>query len=373
MSEAIPITIPLINPNEPEAMLAGLFVSNGQHVQPGDLICTLETTKSAQDLHAESEGFIAGLQSTPGDSLQAGETLCYLAPSPDWVAPQPGPLSGSHASENPDSSLAPPPGLRITQPALELASRFKLDLSQFPGDRLVTESMVRERLGRTRSAPDFSIPEIAFDPTTLLIYGGGGHGKKLIDLVRSLGAYHLIGIVDDGLPVGAEVLGAPVLGGKEILQELYARGVRMAVNGVGGIGNVAVRVKVYRQLASAGFVFPAVIHPTARREYTAYLAPAAQVFPNAYIGLDARIGFGAIVNTGAIVSHDCQVGDYAAISPGAILAGMVQVGPGALIGMGVTVNFQIKIGSGARIGNGATIKGDVPEGAVVKAGRIWPD
>jgi len=97
-----------------------------------------------------------------------------------------------------------------------------------------------------------------------------------------------------------------------------------------------------------------------------------QVFPHAYVGSEARLGFGTIVNTGAIVSHDCVLEDYVNISPGAILAGEVHVGREALIGMGVTVNLQVRIGHGARIGNGATIKADVPDQGVVRAGSIWP-
>ena len=67
-----------------------------------------------------------------------------------------------------------------------------------------------------------------------------------------------------------------------------------------------------------------------------------QVLPHAYVGSEAVIGFGVIINTGAIVSHDCVLGEYANLSPGAILAGEVQVGSRALVGMGVTINLQVQ-------------------------------
>ena len=65
----------------------------------------------------------------------------------------------------------------------------------------------------------------------ILIYGGGGHGKALIDLVRSLGAYHIVGILDDGFTPGETVMGLPVLGGGEQLAPLYDGGVRLAIDG----------------------------------------------------------------------------------------------------------------------------------------------
>ncbi|MCX8024552.1 MAG: hypothetical protein N3A60_05075, partial [Thermanaerothrix sp.] len=102
-----------------------------------------------------------------------------------------------------------------------------------------------------------------FDPTALVLYGGGGHGKVLIELIQALGMYRLVGIIDDGLSVGEQVLGVPVLGGAEVLPQLYQQGVRLAVNGVGGIGRPEVRWRVFETLLQAGLNCPALVHPAA--------------------------------------------------------------------------------------------------------------
>ncbi len=231
--------------------------------------------------------------------------------------------------------------------------------------------MVRALIGKPRADLDAKI-DAPFDPLALIVYGGGGHGKSVIDLLRALGTYRLVGVIDDGIATGTQILGLPVLGGAEALPGLHEKGVRLAVNAVGGIGNVQIRIQVFRQLAAAGFACPAVVHPRAYLEPNAVLSAGVQVFPFAYLGSDCRAGFGAIVNTGAVVSHDCVLEDYANISPGVLLAGGVQVGARALVGMGVTVNLGVQIGAGARIGNGATVKSDVPAEGVVRAGSIWP-
>jgi acetyltransferase EpsM len=362
-AEAIPVRIPLLNPNEPEALLVGLHVKQGQHVTPGDLLCTLETTKSTAELTAEAAGYIAGLAFTAGQAARAGELLCYLAPTADW---QP-----SVAATPEPPMVHVPEGLRITQPALALARQHNLDLSRLPVGVLVTEKIIRELLGEAaRSA--FTLPETAFEPDAIIIYGGGGHGKALIDLLRALGTYPIAGVIDDRLTPGDHILGVPVLGGAAILPELKQRGLALAVNAVGGIGNISVRIRVFQQLAEAGFTCPALVHPRAFVEPSAQLSAGVQVFPHAYVGSAAQIGFGVIVNTGAIVSHDCLVSDYANLSPGAILAGEVHIGSAALVGMGVTINLQVKVGDLARIGNGATVKQDVPRNSIVHAGTIWP-
>ena len=218
----------------------------------------------------------------------------------------------------------------------------------------------------------FSLPDASVDPEAILIFGGGGHGKAVIDLLRAEGKYLIAGVLDDRLTPGELILGVPILGGSAVLADLRQSGLHLAVNAVGGIGNIGVRIKVFDQLAQAGFTCPAIIHPRAIVEPSAHLADGVQVFPLAYVGSAAQVGYGVILNTGAIVSHDCQLGDYTNLSPGAILAGEVTTGEGVLIGMGVTINLQVKVGHHARIGNGATVKSDVPEGGVVRAGTIWP-
>ena len=363
-----PITIPLINPNEPEAHLAALHVREGQPVRTGDPIATLETTKAAHELTAEQDGYVVNLRAAEGDILRAGEVLAYLSDTPQPAEAVPAREAAAGSSE---AAAGLPVGLRITRPALNLAHARGLDRARLPRGPLVTERTVRAVLEQTAD-DGLDPPEAAFDPAAILIYGAGGHGKALLDLLRALGIYNILGFVDDGLPTGSQVMGLPVLGGGEALPGLYAQGVRLAVNAVGGIGNAAVRVRVFRKLAEAGFVCPPVAHPSAVIEPGARLAAGVQVMPLAYVGSEAHIGYGALVNTGAIVSHDCRVGAYANLSPGATLAGGVTVEAGALIGMRVTVNLGVTIGSGARIGNGATVKGDVPSRGIVRAGSIWP-
>jgi len=363
-----PVLIPLVSPNEPEATLAAVHVRDGQHLAAGDPLCTLETTKATAEVVAEKDGYVVGLRYGAGQTARAGDILCYLADRPDALLPEavaPAAASASQAQEL-------PAGLRITVPALALAQSRGLDLGRLPVGPLVTESMLQSFLEVTAQT-EFAPPASAFDPQAIIVYGGGGHGKSLIDLLRSLGTYTVTGVVDDGLPAGEMVLGLPVLGGGEYLPELFARGVRLAVNAVGGIGDVSVRVKVFQKLAQAGFACPAVAHSSAVIEPSTSLSAGVQVFPHAYVGSEARLGYGVIVNTGAIVSHDCILGDYVNVSPGAMLAGDVQIGSSALIGMGVTINLGVHVGVGARIGNGATVKADVPEKGLIRAGAIWPE
>ncbi len=121
------VIIPLINPNEPEALLAAMFVAEGQHVHKDEPLCTLETTKSTAEVTAEREGYVAGLRFTAGQTARAGEVFCYLADRPGEPPPVPdAPTPGVEDAQE------LPAGLRVSMPALELAKGQGLNLGRLP-------------------------------------------------------------------------------------------------------------------------------------------------------------------------------------------------------------------------------------------------
>jgi acetyltransferase EpsM len=360
MAELFQVLVPLVNPNENEALLAQLGVHEGQQVKKGEVIAVFETTKSTFELPAEKSGFIIGLTRHEGDLLKTGDRFCFIADRADQKIS----VELKTKSDDQHAKMGEiPSGLRITQPALALAREKGIALESLPTNQLVTE--------KTINAMN-SLPSIDNDPAAIVIYGGGGHAKSLIELIRAEGKYHIIGILDDALLIGSLVLDLTVLGGGGMLGELKKKSISQAVNAVGGIGNITPRLQVYEKLKLAGFSIPNVIHPRAYIEPTAKIGNGGQFFYNAYIGSEVKVGFGCIVNTSAVVSHDCVLEDFVNISPGALLAGGVIVKERALIGMGVTVNLGVMIGAGSRVGNSAVVKADVPENGIVRAGSVWP-
>ena len=357
MADVIPVLVPLVNPNENESLLASLAVVNGQKVKKGDLLAEFETTKSTFELFSDNDGYVLGITASVGDLLKTGDCLCYLAENANAALPTQSVAKTTASVKEPVSDYL------ITQPALALAREHDVNLDQFPADQLITEKMVQEILLG-------DLPEA--DPQDLIIYGGGGHAKSLIDLIRAEGKYNIRGILDDGVPAGTLVMDVEVLGDGSLLPDLRRQGIGLAVNAVGGIGSITPRLKVYEKIRQAGFHFPTVIHPRAFIEPGAVIGEGCQIFFNAYIGSEVKVGFGCIINTGAIVSHDCVLGDYVNISPGAILAGAVSVRERSLVGMGVTVNLNVTVGAGSRLGNSAVVKEDVPENGIVRAGAVWP-
>ena len=351
------ILVPLLNANEPEARLVAIHVKDRQRVEKGALLFTLETTKAATDIQAPEAGYIR-LQVVEGDTLEVNESLAVITETADELE-----ISEAEPPAKPSTDV-----LRITRPARELSERLGLDIGALPTDRLVTESIIRELASQKVGAPT-SLPQ--FTDSHILIYGGGGHAKAVMDMVRAIGTYEIAGIVDDKIPAGTEVLGIPVLGARLILPQLVSNGLKRAANGVGGIIDIGIRVKIFSLLEESGFSFPALVHPRAAIEPSTQVGEGVQVFPQAYVGSATVLQPRCMVNTGAIVSHDCEIGSYTHIAPGAMLAGHVHVGERTLVGMGVTTAIGIRIGRGVRIGNSAILYADVPDRAIIPAGKIW--
>jgi sugar O-acyltransferase (sialic acid O-acetyltransferase NeuD family) len=356
------ILVPLLNANEPEARLVGIHVKDGQPVEKGALLFTLETTKAAADVESAEAGFVRIL-AAEGDTLAVGDALALITDSADE------PLDRPRPGETAAAAGVPPSDLRITKPARELAGRLAVDLSVLPTDRLVTEAVVRQFAGAP--AGGGSATNRAAMTAEMIIYGGGGHAKTVLEMAQAIGAFRIAGIVDDNIAAGTQILGVPVLGGREKLAGLLERGVSLAANGVGGIIDINVRVRLFELLEELGFGLPILLHPRATVERSAQVGDGTQVFANAYIGSSALLRPKCMVNTGAIVSHDCEIGSYTHIAPGALLAGHVRVGERTLVGMGVTTAIGIKVGDGVRIGNGAILYADVPDRTIIPAGKVW--
>ena len=290
MADPVVVEVPLVNPNEPDALVVDVALPEGGHVSAGDVLCSLETSKSVEDVYAEVSGYVFGLAAKLGSTVTAGGVLCYLSEDPQWTPP---------VDDEGDQGDEVPEDLRITAPALAVARELGIDLSTLPVGLLITERHVREAsdVGRVEAPPA--------DPSSVIVFGAGGHGKTLIELIREAGQLELVGVVDDRSARGSDVLGIPVLGNRDDLASIRRDGIGLAANAIGGISNMASRVEVSQALAARGFVLPALVHPTAFVEASASIGEGAQILAHSYVGSDAVVGKGVIVNTGAVVSHDC--------------------------------------------------------------------
>jgi sugar O-acyltransferase (sialic acid O-acetyltransferase NeuD family) len=203
----------------------------------------------------------------------------------------------------------------------------------------------------------------------IVIIGGGGHTRVLIDVLEQLGA-KVEGIVtQDKMLLGQTMLGVPVIGLDKDFKGDPAK--LLLVNGVGnkarsGDSGLRVRQQVVEQFTKLGFKFASVISKDARVSVHNKLAEGVQILHGAMIQPATRIDAHTIVNTGALVEHDCVIGSYCHLAPAAVLCGNVRIGNLVHIGANSTVVQELIVGEKAVIGAGIRVARNVAPGETVK-------
>ncbi len=190
----------------------------------------------------------------------------------------------------------------------------------------------------------------------LVLIGGGGHGKVVLDVMRAQGEYGLAGIGDDKYTHSFSqdgILHGPVADLAELLRDDDCR---LFI----AIGSNRTRRAVMERLGYPESRYAVLIHPRATLGSGVTIGGGSVVMPGAVINHGARIGAQCIINTGAIVEHENALGSFVHVSPSAALAGDVTVGEGTHIGLGAKVIEGLTIGGWSTLGAGAVAVHDIP-------------
>ena len=202
----------------------------------------------------------------------------------------------------------------------------------------------------------------------IIILGGGGHARVVIDLIRVTGLYEIAGILDEEFKNGNMAADdIPVLGGDDLLPGLHAEGIKLACIGIGSVRDNSKRKELYKTVKKIGYSVPGLIHPLAIVSKNGVrISEGVQVMVGAIIQTGSMIGENAIINTGVIIEHDCNIGEHVHICPGAVISGGCMIDDNSFIGAGATVIQGVKIGKNAVVAAGAIILADVPDNSIVK-------
>jgi len=195
----------------------------------------------------------------------------------------------------------------------------------------------------------------------LLVYGAGGHGKVVADILIASGHLELAFIDDSPKLAGATVAGLPVIGGADELRRELANGqVGVAL----GIGDNRVRKELAQQLETLGAEILTAIHPSAMISRSAKIGSGTVVMAGVVINADAQLGSGVIANSGAVIEHDVIVGDFAHVSPNSVMGGASSLGSLSHLGLGAVVLPGIAIGNRSIMGAGAVVTREMPDDVV---------
>jgi len=187
----------------------------------------------------------------------------------------------------------------------------------------------------------------------LLLIGGGGHCKSVIDVIEEEGVFTIAGIIDKPSLVGQTVLEYPVIGSDEDLKRLV-KSFSYALITVGQIESPDLRSELFKMVKNTGFILPSIISPKSYVSKYSEIGAGTVIMHHALVNSNARVGENCIVNTKTLVEHDALIGNDCHLSTGVVVNGGAVVGRGSFIGSNSVTRENVKI----------------PENSFIKAGSV---
>ncbi len=176
----------------------------------------------------------------------------------------------------------------------------------------------------------------------LVLIGGGGHCKSVIDVVESAG-YEIIGILDLPHLLGKQVFQYKIIGTNDDIVK-YVDQAQFVVS-VGQIKSPETRMRLHGLVEENNGELATIISPTAYVSRYASVGRGTVIMHQAIVNAGAKIGNGCIINTKANIEHEVVIGDYCHISTGAMINGGVTIADGTFIGSQSVVNQCVNISS----------------------------
>lgn len=191
----------------------------------------------------------------------------------------------------------------------------------------------------------------------LLILGVGPHAAEMVDIVARVNAHrpmwNVLGFLSHRSEhIGESLNGLPILGSAQALAD-YPHAFLVPEHEWPGEPPLP-----RERLIS-------LIDPSAFISRSAEIGAGVVVYPNCFVGFNARLGDSVFCLSGSVINHDDVIGDRVVIASGVILAGNLVVEPDCYLGQRCTIRQRLRIGRGSVIGMGAVVVEDVPPNSIM--------
>ncbi len=189
----------------------------------------------------------------------------------------------------------------------------------------------------------------------IILIGGGGHCKSVIDVIEQEKKFKIAGIIDKPELLGEKTLNYQIIGNDSDLKSLSKK-YKYAIITVGQVSSPALRIKLFELIKDAGFVVPTIVSPRAYVSSYASIGEGTIIMHDALINASASVQENCIINTKAIIEHDVVISKHCHVSTGAIVNGEVTIGEGTFVGSSSTTKEGIIIKKNSFIKAGSVAK-----------------
>lgn len=189
----------------------------------------------------------------------------------------------------------------------------------------------------------------------ILLLGGGGHCKSVIDVIEQEKRFIIVGIIDKQELVGSKVLGYSVIASDDELEALSKKYKYICIT-VGQISSPSIRIKLFETAKRLGFTLPSIISPRAYVSVHAKIDEGTVIMHDVVINANVNIASNCIINTKALIEHDSEIEANCHISTGVIINGGVKIEKNCFIGSNTVTKESVIIQENSFIKAGSLVK-----------------
>jgi sugar O-acyltransferase (sialic acid O-acetyltransferase NeuD family) len=197
----------------------------------------------------------------------------------------------------------------------------------------------------------------------IFIYGAGGLGKEILDLLRQAEKYqscHLYFVDSNKNLVGTKVAGIEVKHPKFFKPEFGSV--------VLAIGDPQVRRKVVNSLPDQTN-YITLVHPSVVMGRSVSIGRGSVISAGSKISCDTVLGEFSHINFNCTLGHDCKIGSYFTAAPGVNISGNVFIGDEVYCGTQAAFKQGITIADNVIIGMSSSVIRSVSEEGVTVFGN----
>lgn len=192
----------------------------------------------------------------------------------------------------------------------------------------------------------------------LILVGGGGHCKSVIDVAESAG-YAIMGVLDKPEELGKSVLSYKIIGTDDDIPAFVDKAEFVIT--VGQIKTNTTRKKIARLIDEAGGKLATIIAQDAAVSKYAEIGEGTVAMHKCVVNAGAKIGKNCIINTMADIEHDAEIGDFCHVSTGVMINGGSRVGNDCFVGSGSTLYNCITVKDNSIIPAGSIVRKSIIE------------
>lgn len=188
----------------------------------------------------------------------------------------------------------------------------------------------------------------------IILIGGGGHCKSVIDVIEQENKFEIVGIIDIKEKIGSKVLNYTIIGCDDDIEILSETHKNFFITFGQGKSN-SFRKETFDKLKKLNLNLPIIKSPISYVSTHSVIGEGTIIMHGAIVNAGAKVGVNCILNTQSLIEHDVELGNHCHISTKATLNGTVKVGNSVFAGSTCVIADGLNVCDDVTIGAGSTV------------------